>query len=697
MNETVVTAHPNSPSINKIELATVDSVEYPVNQNNIMFFYTSKDTSIDNTINFTTSSSSELIACQAMATTHTDMTETSKMSIPINDETLLSYDLSLQGQSDKLPLVQTEITQHFTDELMPQTPIINNVTLQEQSNRQDTLEREMIEHQLEDKILWPPSIATPEIMTLISNKTSDLIEPIASTSSNEVVQSPLSSESPSPSQKKNKDSKKRKNKKVILENTKQTNEIGEAALKKKRINKKKSKRGLENLVKVIQRKMELKHLQRKLNLIHAWAKNVETTYKLLKVNYLRKIIAADVNPSTPFNKTKESTITSVVNFLKALPAVPSHYCRKSSSRVYLPSEFKNLSNLYQIYKKSYLERGIDIVSERVLRSIFNERFNIGFHVPRKDKCVKCLTFGQNKDKPEIEEQRKQHEKEKIESYERFKAHQNIHKTDPSTLCASFDLQKVLNTPYGESMLLFYSRKLAVYNFCVYESGTRKVYTFYWDEANGKRGANEIATILNKYIHIVDKRGTIKNLLLYCDCCPGQNRNRIIMSMLHTTLQILNNIETIQQNFLLTGHTYMPVDSVHAVIERNLKKNMIYAPSQWYTVFATARQDPEPYEVELLRYKYFNKWDVVGEKYFKGNLTGKISKMQVQQKSRNNPPACYKSQLHISKAKYDDLIKLCQNKVIPEIFHNEYHLLTSSNNIKDSLPESDIEDDNNSDN
>ncbi|KAL4721433.1 hypothetical protein ACJJTC_013056 [Scirpophaga incertulas] len=80
----------------------------------------------------------------------------------------------------------------------------------------------------------------------------------------------------------------------------------------------------------------------------------------------------------PFNKTKESTITSVVNFLKALPAVPSHYCRKNSSRVYLPN------------------------------------------------------------KPEIEEQRKQHEKEKIESYERFKAHQNIHKTDPSTLCASFD-------------------------------------------------------------------------------------------------------------------------------------------------------------------------------------------------------------------------------------------------------------------
>lgn len=115
-------------------------------------------------------------------------------------------------------------------------------------------------------------------------------------------------------------------------------------------------------------------------------------------------------------------------------------------------------------------------------------------------------------------------------------------------------------------------------------------------------------------------------------------------------------------------------------------------------FTTARQDPELYEVELLRYKDFNKWDVVGEKYFKGNLTEKVSKMrvvtfkkykeseiivknsmdenanaysiEVQPKSRGNPPACYKSQLHISKAKYDDLMKLCRNEEFPEMFHDE---------------------------
>jgi hypothetical protein len=45
------------------------------------------------------------------------------------------------------------------------------------------------------------------------------------------------------------------------------------------------------------------------------------------------------------------------------------------------------------------------------------------------------------------------------------------KDDSETLCMSFDLQKVLNTLYGDSALLFYSRKYAVHNFSMYESVT----------------------------------------------------------------------------------------------------------------------------------------------------------------------------------------------------------------------------------
>lgn len=421
----------------------------------------------------------------------------------------------------------------------------------------------------------------------------------------------------------------------------------------------------------------------------------------------------------PSNKTKQSTIDGVIRFIKKLPAVPSHYCRQDSAKVYLPEELKNIPNVYKIYKKEYLDQGCDVVSERIFRKVFEEKFNIGFHVPKKDKCLKCLQYQNTENDPVKLKEKKDHEIEKEESYARFKAHKNIYKDDPSTLCASFDLEKVLNTPYAQSMLLYYSRKLAVYNLCVYENGTRKVFCFFWDETNGKRGANEIATILHRYIKSVDARGNIKRLLLYCDCCPGQNRNRTILAMLHTTLQECENLQTLQINFLLTGHTYMPVDSAHAMIENALKKTTIHAPSQWFTVFSTARQDPSPFEVERLMFNEFHRWDSNGDKYFKGNLTGKISKVRIMTFKKDKPHSasyktsmnaaaksfevdiqskakvallpCYRSLLPISKAKYDDLKKLCTDKVIPSCFHQEFINIPRETNGKDVLPDSDVED------
>ncbi|KAJ0172677.1 hypothetical protein K1T71_011816 [Dendrolimus kikuchii] len=306
--------------------------------------------------------------------------------------------------------------------------------------------------------------------------------------------------------------------------------------------------------------------------------------------------------------------------------------------------------------------------------------------------------------PEKQKEKKEHEIEKAESYARFKVHKNIYKDDPSTLCTSFDLEKVLNTPYAQSMLLCYSKKLAVYNLCIYENRSRKVFSYYWDESNGKRGAKEIASILHKYIQSVEARGNrnlhVTRLLLYCDCCPGQNRNRTVLAMLHSSLQECKNIDTIQINFLLTGHTYMPVNTVH------------------FTVFATARQEPAPFAVERLNYEDFYRWDSVSDKYFKGNLTGKISKIrimtfrkekqsvkykitmnptsasfdvEVQSKTKVSLLPCYRSQLPISNAKYDDLVKLCVDKVILNCFKHEFVNISRATNVKDCLPESHIED------
>uniref|UniRef100_A0A8D8Z5L8 Uncharacterized protein n=1 Tax=Cacopsylla melanoneura TaxID=428564 RepID=A0A8D8Z5L8_9HEMI len=255
-------------------------------------------------------------------------------------------------------------------------------------------------------------------------------------------------------------------------------------------------------------------------------------------------------------KTPTAHIEGVKAFIKSLPAVLSHYNRKRSSRLYLDSSLKNVCFTYELYKRQKLENNDPFVSEKIFRRVFVKDFNLSFHKPKKDKCTTCVAYENkkvNKETPltDVEkENHKQHLKEKEYSAARFKAHQEIHKRKPNTLCVSFDLQKVLLAPHGNSMLYYFSRKYCIYNFTLYESKTNRGFNNLWGETEGKRGSGEISSILYDYIMRIDGEGGIKNLLLYADNCVAQNKNKIVMSAIYHALQKCTTIKRIQLNFLV---------------------------------------------------------------------------------------------------------------------------------------------------
>jgi hypothetical protein len=49
---------------------------------------------------------------------------------------------------------------------------------------------------------------------------------------------------------------------------------------------------------------------------------------------------------------------------------------------------------------------------------------------------------------------------------------------------------------------------------------------------------------------------------------------------------------------------MPVDSMHAVIEKSLKNKLVHAPSEWPTLLRNARVNPEPYTIIEQNYESF---------------------------------------------------------------------------------------------
>lgn len=315
----------------------------------------------------------------------------------------------------------------------------------------------------------------------------------------------------------------------------------------------------------------------------------------------------------PKNKTPDEDLAGVRQFISSLPAVPSHYCRSSINRRYLPVECGNMSRLYAAYQTAQKEKCLSCVSAAVFKKVFLTEFNIGFHTPKKDKCLLCEKFKNTPEdsrSEELKQKMTEHEAEKIATYEEFKRDQEARNCDAATICVSFDLQKVLNTPYGSSVLLFYSRKYAVYNFSVYESVMRKGYCFVWGEADGRRGAAEMASCLFQWLQAIDRENAASHIILYCDCCSGQNRNRTVVSMLRYALTVLVNVKQITLKFLLTGHRYMPADSIHSTVERFTRKRTVWAPSEWETVIRMARHNPGPYEFIKMSNESFKNWSSV---------------------------------------------------------------------------------------
>lgn len=162
------------------------------------------------------------------------------------------------------------------------------------------------------------------------------------------------------------------------------------------------------------------------------------------------------------------------------------------------------------------------------------------------------------------------------------------------IIAAFDLQKVLQVPYGKYSDFFYKQKMSVYNLTVTNLVTCTVTCFLWYQTTAKRGSNEIAICLKYFVKNLS--GQIKQVYLFADNCTGQNKNRFITQML--LIAAMERNMTINLIFLEMGHTQNFTDSAHSVIERAKKGVNIHHPSEWVTLTETACSK-NPYKVKLM--------------------------------------------------------------------------------------------------
>jgi hypothetical protein len=392
------------------------------------------------------------------------------------------------------------------------------------------------------------------------------------------------------------------------------------------------------------------------------------------------------------NKTKPDSLAEVKLHIESFPHVESHYCRSTRVCKYLEGAL-TISAMYRLYKDKCMSEAKEVVHESVYRSVFVNDYNLRFHKPSKDTCDSCCKFELRKKSNggvlAAEEQAEY--AAHIRRKEQARTSKIIDKegTSDSKICAAMDLEQVLTVPKLSVGSAYYLRKLSMYNLTFYNLGTKEGSCYMWTESEAGRGANEIASALYHWLVEEDKKGA-EQITVYSDTCAGQNRNRVVCSMIIVFLSRSVNTQKVEQKYFESGHSQMECDAIHSSIENKVRKRDIHLPSQYEEAARTARPKM-PYKVISLNRENIYDWSAVNTvmrgNAFAGIITkhsiiysrddardvavsfsneiGGVSEAVVYKKRGRNVnfsnmelTHAYTAPLGVDKNKKEDLLKLC---------------------------------------
>ena len=271
---------------------------------------------------------------------------------------------------------------------------------------------------------------------------------------------------------------------------------------------------------------------------------------------------------------------------------------------YLSPEL-NGAQMYRLYKQYCQENDIsNPVKEHKYRDIFLSDFRLKCFCPKKDQCTVCNAYcaAMGDGKEMLRESWEEHKAREKESMMENAVDKDRVNADDSYHYVTFDLPAVLTTQFAGDAHIYYKRKLSVYNFTIYDNSSANGHCYLWDETEGGRDANEIASILLSYLHNLPR--SVRHFTSFSDTCAGQNGNQFVAAAMRHAVQHIYHLETIDLTYMESGHSYMEVDSMHATIENARKHQRIYTPREWEVVIRGARKRPHPYAVKVLKHTDF---------------------------------------------------------------------------------------------
>lgn len=318
----------------------------------------------------------------------------------------------------------------------------------------------------------------------------------------------------------------------------------------------------------------------------------------------------------PHGLTEETT-AKVHEHIQSLRGRKSHYSLKKSDKIYLPAEL-NITKLHEMYKTKNPNNPVSYDS---YRKIFETNYNISFGYPRSDTCSHCDDLDakiellkksgcENSDSDDklkqldkLNQELELHKRKASVFYERKKRSRIKCSKTVEEEAITIDYQKNLCVPNIATNTVYYKRQLTVHLFNIHVLSTGDSYFYVYDQTIAKRGANDVASMLNNFI-LEHLSPAVRILHIFCDSCAGQNKNATVIKYLHYAVHFMKRLETVTVTFPERGHSYLECDRNMTLIP---KKQVAEIPQDLYNIIRQARVKPSPFQVIQCEQELFRDW------------------------------------------------------------------------------------------
>lgn len=295
-----------------------------------------------------------------------------------------------------------------------------------------------------------------------------------------------------------------------------------------------------------------------------------------RIKRIKSLIKINATPTDKRGKNIKRVIPEDQNILirqhiESYPVKESHYSGKEYK--YLDSRL-NVKIMFEMFETKYPETKIKY---SYYYTFFRDNFTLKFGRPQIDTCVKCEELNLKIKSPSLGDAAKKaavaemmvHKRRAKKFYNTLKdTIKECHDRD-DMVGLVFDYMQNVHLPHIPVQEVFYKTQLTVNVFCIHNLKTQSSFFYIYHEGQANKGPNDVCTFLLDYIK-TNIPSNVKNLKLFCDNCPGQNKNHCIVRLC-LALTDMKRFEKIDHFFPIRGHSFLPCDRDFGVVKRSLKK------------------------------------------------------------------------------------------------------------------------------